>query len=100
MCAASAEMDGRPGPVRDRVAGIMMEWLAVLETNVNAAIIAGDVSDEADPHAVAFRLNALGMAANWQEGQLLSDLSGIAHARSASGAELDRLSTDSRAGND
>src|ERR1700733_3638026 len=29
LCAASAEMDGRPGPVRDQVASVMREWIAV-----------------------------------------------------------------------
>jgi hypothetical protein len=36
---------------------------------------------------MAFRLNALGMAANWQR-QLLSDPAGIEHARAAWRGEL------------
>jgi len=96
MCSASAEMDGRPGPVRDAVEAAMREWLTVLETNVDAAKRAEGLGDDVDPNAVAFRLNALGMAANWQK-QLLGDLSGVDHARFAWGAELDRL-TDSRSG--
>jgi hypothetical protein len=36
-----------------------------------------------------FRLNALGMAANWQR-QLLQDDTGIEHARTAWRVELDR----------
>src|SRR5882724_11211894 len=40
LCAASAEMDGRPGPVRDAVADAMCEWLAVLRANVDAAVAA------------------------------------------------------------
>jgi AcrR family transcriptional regulator len=87
LCAASTEMDGRPGPVRDAVAGVMREWLAVLRTNIETAIAAGHISDEVDSAAMAFRLNALGMAANWQR-QLLHDLSGIEHARAAWRAEL------------
>ena len=38
LCAASAEMDGRPGPVRDAVAAVMREWIAVLGANVTAAV--------------------------------------------------------------
>ncbi len=88
LSAASAEMDGRPGPVRDAVAAVMREWLAVLSANVRAAVAAGDLCGEVDPAAMAFRLNALGMAANWQR-QLLEDPAGVAHARAAWRAELD-----------
>lgn len=37
LCAASTEMDGRPGPVRDAVAETMREWLSVLSENIEAA---------------------------------------------------------------
>ncbi|HEY4450912.1 MAG TPA: TetR family transcriptional regulator [Solirubrobacteraceae bacterium] len=93
LCAASAEMDGRPGPVRDAVAAVMREWIAVLTANVAAAIAAGDLRAEVEPEALAFRLNALGMAANWQK-QLLDDASGIEHARAGWRAELGRLAPD------
>jgi AcrR family transcriptional regulator len=90
LCAASAEMDGRPGPLRDAVQEVMCEWIAVLEANVRSAIEAGDLRADVDPSAVAFRLNALGMAANWQR-QLMNDPTGIEHACSAWHAELQRL---------
>jgi AcrR family transcriptional regulator len=80
LCAASAEMDGRPGPVRDAVEAVMREWVAVLSANVRAAIVAGELRGDIEPAALAFRLNALGMAANWQR-QLLDDPAGIEHAR-------------------
>jgi AcrR family transcriptional regulator len=95
LCAASAEMDGRPGPLRDAVASVMREWIAVLAANVETAIAAGQLRADVQPVAVAFALNALGMAANWQR-QLLDDPSGIEHARSAWRAELDRLKPDQR----
>jgi AcrR family transcriptional regulator len=88
LCAASAEMDGRPGEVRDAVAAAMREWIAVLSANVGTAIAAGELRADVDPRAMAFRLNALGMAANWQY-QLLQDASGIEHACAAWHAELD-----------
>jgi AcrR family transcriptional regulator len=88
LCAASAEMDGRPGPVRDAVGAAMLEWLAVLSTNIEAAIAAGELRADVDPGAMAYRLNALGMAANWQR-QLLRNSAGIEHARAAWRAELD-----------
>jgi len=93
LCAASAEMDGRPGPVRDEVATAMREWIAVLGANIEAAITAGVLRADVDPTAMAFRLNALGMAANWQR-QLLNDPSGVEHARAAWRAELARHSAD------
>jgi AcrR family transcriptional regulator len=88
LCAASAEMDGRPGPLRDAVEEVMREWLDVLGTNVSAAIAAGEMRVDVDAAAMAFRLNALGMAANWQR-QLLCEQQGIEHARGAWRAELD-----------
>ena len=96
LCAASAEMDGRPGPVREAVAEVMREWIGVLRANVLAAIAAGDLRTDVDAAAMAFRLNALGMAANWQR-QLLDDPGGIEHARAAWQAELDASAvTDER----
>ncbi len=89
LCAASAEMDGRPGALRDAVEEVMREWIGVLSANIEAAIAVGELRDQIDPAALAFRLNALGMAANWQR-QLMDDPSGIAHARAAWQAELDR----------
>jgi hypothetical protein len=47
------------------------------------------VRAEVEPAAAAFRLNAIGMAANWQR-QLLNDGSAIEYARSAWRAELER----------
>jgi AcrR family transcriptional regulator len=87
LCAASAEMDGRPGPVRDAVVAVMREWIAVLGDNIETAIGAGDLRSDVVPAALAFRLNALGMAANWQR-QLLDDFAGIEHARAAWLAEI------------
>jgi AcrR family transcriptional regulator len=89
LCAASTEMDGRPGALCDAVASVMREWVAVLTANIEAAIAAGDLRADVDAAAMAFRLNALGMAANWQR-QLLGDPAGIEHARAAWRAELTR----------
>jgi AcrR family transcriptional regulator len=96
LCAASAEMDGRPGPLRDAVASVMREWIVVLSANIEAAITVDELPADVDAAAVAFRLNALGMAANWQR-QLLNDPSGIEHARCGWQAELDRLTPDEHA---
>jgi AcrR family transcriptional regulator len=95
LCAASTEMDGRPGPLRDAVASVMREWIAVLSDNIEAAITAEELRADVNPAAMAFRLNALGMAANWQR-QLLSDASGIEHAHSAWRAELEQSAKSTR----
>jgi AcrR family transcriptional regulator len=88
LCAASAEMDGRPGPLRDAVAAVMAEWIDVLTSNIRTAIGRGELRPGTDPPAMAFRLNALGMAANWQK-QLMDEATGIETARAAWRAELD-----------
>jgi AcrR family transcriptional regulator len=95
LSAASAEMDGRPGPVRDAVAAVMREWIAVLSASIEVARSAGDLPAHLDVAALAFRLNALGMAANWQR-QLLDDPSGIEYARAAWRTELDRPNPENR----
>jgi AcrR family transcriptional regulator len=95
LCAASAEMDGRPGPLRDAVETVMREWIALLSANIEAAIAAGELPVDVSPAAMAFRLNALGMAANWQR-QLMDDPAGIEHARAGWRVELDRFKTRER----
>jgi len=82
FAAAAAEFDGRPGPVRDRVAGIMKEWLAALRRSVAEARDAGQLGAEADPAQLAFELNALEMGANWAY-QLHGDRQAFGRARAA-----------------
>jgi AcrR family transcriptional regulator len=92
FAAASAEFDGRPGPVRDRVAGIMKEWLAVLRRSVAEAKEAGQLSLEADPAQLAFELNALEIGANWAF-QLHGDRQAFSRARDAMIERLRRHAT-------
>ena len=80
--AASAEFDGRPGPVRDRVAAIMREWLAVLERTVREAQDAGELGREVKPAQLAFEINALELGANWAF-QLYGDARVFAQTRAA-----------------
>jgi AcrR family transcriptional regulator len=89
LCAASAEMDGRPGPLRDAVETVMREWLEVLRANVKAAVRAGQIGRKVEASALVFRLNSLGMAANWHH-QLFGELDGIEQARTAWRIELER----------
>jgi AcrR family transcriptional regulator len=76
--AASLEFDGRPGPVHDRVLEIMSQWLALLARLAREAGVAG----EEDSTQVAFELNAVGLATNWQR-QLLGDERALDHAKAA-----------------
>lgn len=80
FAAAAAEFDGRPGAVRDRVAEIMKEWLALLRRSITEAQAAGQLGPEADPAQLSFELNALEMGANWAF-QLHGDRQAFARAR-------------------
>jgi AcrR family transcriptional regulator len=92
FAAAAAEFDGRPGAVRDRVAAIMKEWLAVLARSVAEAQSEGQLDPAADPAQLAFELNALEMGANWAY-QLHGDRQAFARARTAVLERLRRLAT-------
>jgi AcrR family transcriptional regulator len=94
FAAASSEFDGRPGPVRDRVAGIMKEWLATLRGSIAEALEAGQLNAETDPAQLAFELNALEMGANWAF-QLYGDKQAFARARDAMLERLRRAATAS-----
>jgi AcrR family transcriptional regulator len=75
--AASLEFDGRPGPVRDSVLEVMGEWLAWLSELARQAGVGGS-----EPEQVAFEINAIGLATNWQR-QLLGDERALARAEAA-----------------
>lgn len=92
FAAAAAEFDGRPGAVRDRVAAIMKEWLAVLGRSVAEAQGEGQLDPSADPAQLAFELNALEMGANWAY-QLHGDRRAFARAREGVLERLRRLAT-------
>jgi AcrR family transcriptional regulator len=94
FAAAAAEFDGRPGLVRDRVAGIMKEWLATLRKAIAEAREAGQLDADADASQLAFELNALEMGANWAF-QLYGDKQAFTRARDAMLERLRRHSTAS-----
>src|SRR5271165_7016940 len=76
--AASLEFDGRPGPVRDRVVEVMEQWLEWLtELARRAGLAEGE-----DPAQLAFELNAIGLATNWQR-QLLGDSATLVRSEKA-----------------
>jgi AcrR family transcriptional regulator len=68
FAAATVEMDGRPGPVRDAVARQMASWAELLGDCARVAIERGELVPDTDPEQLAFELDALGTAVNsgWQ----------------------------------
>ena len=80
--AASAEFDSRPGPVRDRIAEIMQEWLSGLMRTVVEAQKAKQLDNKLDPAQLVFEINALEMGANWAF-QLHGDKQAFGRARLA-----------------
>jgi AcrR family transcriptional regulator len=94
FAAAAAEFDSRPGPVRDRIAEIMKEWLSTLRRAVVEAQAVGQLGRDVDPTQLAFEFNALEMGANWAF-QLYGDKQAFARARDAILERLRRHSTKS-----
>jgi AcrR family transcriptional regulator len=72
ITAASAEFDGRRGPVRDAIQAALERWLRVLRREIEAAVEQGDLGADADATELAYELNALALGAN-QARQLLGD---------------------------
>lgn len=76
--AASLEFDGRPGLVRDRVLEVMSQWLEWLTELARRS----ELSAGQEPAQLAFELNAIGLATNWQR-QLLGDRGTLERAERA-----------------
>jgi len=64
LAAASAEVDGQPGPVRDAVRADDAQWAAVLERDIDIAIRAGELPAETDRAQLAFELYAIALMTN------------------------------------
>lgn len=92
FAAASAEFDGRPGPIRERIASLTKYWRELLETEAVRAIALGHIAQEADPALLAFQLHAFLQEANWAY-QLLGDEMALRHARAAAQELLRSIAT-------
>lgn len=92
FAAAAAEFDSRPGPVRDRIAEIMKEWLAALRNAIVEAQEAGHLDKEIDATQLAFEFNSLELGANWAF-QLYGDARAFKRAREAIRERLSRHAT-------
>ena len=64
FAAAAAELGGRPGPLRERVAANQKDWISVLTEAANEAVSLGELRGDTDVATLVFELNALVIAAN------------------------------------
>jgi len=64
--SAVSELDAHPGPVRDGAMAFSRRWLGLLADEVAAAQSAGELDPDADPHQIAFELNAYMVLGNMQ----------------------------------
>ena len=64
FAAAAAELGGRPGPLRERVAVNQKDWINVLTEAANEAVSRNELRGDADVGTLVFELNALVIAAN------------------------------------
>ena len=92
FAAVAAEFDSRPGPVRDRIAEIMKEWLSTLRNAIVEAQKAGHLIEEIDATQLAFEFNSLELGANWSF-QLYGDPRAFRRAREAILERLNRYAT-------
>lgn len=90
FAGAAAEFDGREGPVRDRVAAILREWLEGLESAIRDAQRLGHLDTTIEPAQLAFELNALELGGNWAF-QLFRDPGAMERAARAIQARLEAL---------
>ena len=72
ITAASCELDGRDGPLRDRLRDIVLAWRAVLREQVLAAQRERPAAAQPEPDDIVIALTGMAMAAN-QAIQLLGD---------------------------
>ncbi len=93
FAAVAAEFDSRPGPVRDRIAEIMKEWLGTLKNSILEAQNAGHINKDIDATQLAFEFNSLELGANWAF-QLYGDSRAFKRAREAIRDRLNRYATD------
>ena len=85
FAAVSAEVDDRPGRVRDRVVDLTRSWMEALEVEAEAALAAGQVGEDLDPAQLAFEIHAFVQEANWA-----FQLHGDAAAFRRAGRAIDR----------
>jgi AcrR family transcriptional regulator len=64
FASVAAELDTRPGPVRDRAIAFVAEWNTLLENTVRDAQAEGAIDTAEEPEQLAFELDAYLLLAN------------------------------------
>lgn len=65
FAAAAADVDSKPGPVRDAVRAALVDWYGYIEAQIGFAVAAGELDvDEEGAGVLAFHLVALNEQAN------------------------------------
>ncbi|MEV8510442.1 TetR/AcrR family transcriptional regulator [Actinoplanes sp. NPDC051475] len=90
---AQFEYDAKTGPVRERLAEVLAEWLALIERLATEAVDAGELAADVDVSQLAFEINAVGAATVYQS-RLLPDSAVMSLARTAVLARLRSACTD------
>jgi AcrR family transcriptional regulator len=90
--AASAELDDRPGPARDRLAQLQRDWLDVLAGAVRVARDEGHFRAGVEPEQLAFEMYGI-MLVTHLASRLLRDRQAVPRARRA----FERLLESARA---
>jgi AcrR family transcriptional regulator len=80
--AASFEFDSRRGPVRDRIAEIMREWIGVLVRALEQARSEGHLSSKTNITQLAFEIESIAIGGHWAN-QLLDDRQSYSRSRAA-----------------
>jgi AcrR family transcriptional regulator len=92
FAAASAEFDGRPGPVRDALVRLARAWVTALEAEIRKATERAELDSDTEISQLVFELHAIVQGANWSF-QLLEDPACIGQARTAIQRRLNRATT-------
>lgn len=90
--AVSAEMDDRPGKVRDYIAKLTGAWVSALEDESRAAVGRGQLKKDCDVGLLVFQLHGFVQEANWFY-RLHEDKNAFARARKSIRQVLDYNAT-------
>jgi AcrR family transcriptional regulator len=64
FASVAAELDTRPGPVRDRIVTFQSEWAELVASGLRAAQLQGDLEEDASVEQLTFEINAMLAQAN------------------------------------
>ncbi|GGB18952.1 TetR family transcriptional regulator [Flexivirga endophytica] len=95
VTAASTELDGRPGVLRDAVRDVVVQWRGFLREQISTAQTNGQLVRRRNPDDLVSTLNGIAMAAN-QEIQLLRDTTAARRAARLMLAQIDAWTREGR----